>query len=181
MSDRPAGTTDPRARRPSSVKTTVLAIVGLALTLYVAAVPLKGAPALGKFLDPVHGVWAVARRAELPPSESRELRGVSTPVDVRYDDRSVPHIFASNQEDAWRALGYVHARDRLFQMELQTRAVAGTLSELLGARALPLQPRTYAQDHGSVPSASNPIQVECAPASGSPMECDTFPRTESNL
>lgn len=57
---------------------------------------------------------------------------------MRYDTRGVPHIFAANSHDLYRALGYVVARDRLFQMELQTRAAAGRLAELAGARALPL-------------------------------------------
>jgi len=57
---------------------------------------------------------------------------------VVYDDRAVPHIFAATEEDAYRALGYVVARDRLFQLELQTRATAGTLTELAGPAALEL-------------------------------------------
>jgi penicillin amidase len=55
---------------------------------------------------------------------------------VLFDDRGVPHVFAATEEDAWRAQGYVIARDRLFQMELQTRAASGTLSELLGERTV---------------------------------------------
>ena len=91
------------------------------------------------FLDPAHGVWAVATRAE--PSgtaEPRRFPGFARAVDVRYDDRGVPHVFATNLDDAYRAIGWVHARDRLFEMEIQTRAVAGTLSELVGKRALEL-------------------------------------------
>ena len=134
-----------RAHRPPSVATTALAAVALALALYVAAVPFRGGPPLGRFLDPVHGVWAVATRADLPVRESHKLDGAAAPVDVRFDDRAVPHIFAASQIDAWRALGYVHARDRLFQMELQTRAAAGTLSEILGARALDVDREARAQ------------------------------------
>jgi penicillin amidase len=59
-------------------------------------------------------------------------------VKVVYDDRNVPHIFATSEDDAYRALGYVVARDRLFQMYVQTLAATGRLSELAGARALPL-------------------------------------------
>ena len=55
---------------------------------------------------------------------------------VVYDDRGVPHIFAATEADAQRALGYVVARDRLFQLEIQSRAGGGTLTELLGARLL---------------------------------------------
>jgi penicillin G amidase len=131
----PAEQTAPRGAR-ISVITTGLAAIVLVAACYLAAVPFRGAPPLGRFLDPAHGVWTVAGNAELPERASRETHGLRAAVEVRYDDRAVPHIFAKNQEDAWRALGYVHARDRLFQMELQTRAVAGTLSELLGSRTL---------------------------------------------
>ncbi len=117
-----------------------------ALRLFLAAVTLgalvvlgaRGAgplPPLGRFLDPVHGVWAVARSAELPADKEARIPGLSAPVTVLYDDRGVPHLFARNEEDAWRAEGYVLARDRLFQMELQTRAAAGRLAELVGPRA----------------------------------------------
>jgi penicillin amidase len=92
-------------------------------------------PPLGPFLDPAHGVWALARSAEFPSQGSASIPGLAAPVRVLYDDRGVPHIFASSEEDAWRAQGYVLARDRLFQMELQTRAASGTLSGLVGPRA----------------------------------------------
>jgi penicillin amidase len=55
---------------------------------------------------------------------------------VRYDRRGVPHVFAQSELDAYRALGYVVARDRLFQLDVQTRAASGRLAELVGARAL---------------------------------------------
>ena len=59
-------------------------------------------------------------------------------VSVVYDDRAVPHIFARNEDDAYRALGYVVARDRLFQLYVQTLAASGRLTELGGAAALGL-------------------------------------------
>jgi penicillin amidase len=59
-------------------------------------------------------------------------------VKVVYDRRAVPHIFASSIDDAIRALGYVVARDRLVQLETQTRATAGRLSEWGGESALRL-------------------------------------------
>lgn len=124
-------------RRPYAI-TTLLAAVVLAAALYVGFVPLKGGPALGSFLDPIHGVWAVATRANLPENQAAAIPGLHAAVDVRYDDRGVPHVFATNLDDAYRAIGWIHARDRLFEMEIQTRAVAGTLSELVGKRALEL-------------------------------------------
>lgn len=89
-------------------------------------------PALGPFLDPARGVWSVARQAELAPSEAGRVARLGAPVTIRYDHRGVPHIFAASETDAIRALGYVVARDRLLQMELQWRAGAGRLTEFAG-------------------------------------------------
>src|SRR5262245_3663300 len=104
-------------------------VILLAGLLFALARPLGSLPPLGSFLDPVNGVWAVARRAEPPHDARAAIPGLVSPVEVVFDSRGVPHIFASSEEDAYRALGYVVARDRLFQMELQTRATAGRLSE----------------------------------------------------
>lgn len=108
----------------------------LIAALYVSAMPIGPAPALGPFLDPAGGVWAMARTATLPTQSEATIEGLSAPVDVEFDDRGVPHIFAQTEEDGWRAQGFLLARDRLFQMELSTRAAGGTLTELVGARAL---------------------------------------------
>jgi penicillin G amidase len=53
-------------------------------------------------------------------------------VTVFYDERHVPHIFANNDYDLYYTQGYITARDRLFQMELQVRAAGGFLAEWLG-------------------------------------------------
>lgn len=108
----------------------------------LSSAPPAPLPRLGPFLEPRRGVWDVARQAELPASALGMIPGLRRAVAVRYDDRGVPHIFAENEPDAIRALGYVVARDRLFQLELQARAGAGTLTELVGARALPLDRQT---------------------------------------
>ena len=113
------------------------ALIALVL-VYTGANSVGPAPALGRFLDPVTGVWAVAATAQLPREASAQLAGLGAGVEIIYDDRGVPHIFAATREDAVSALGYVVARDRLFQLELQTRATAGTLTELVGATALPV-------------------------------------------
>ena len=113
------------------------AAVGLLVGLGAGATSIGGVPALGPLLDPAHGLIAAAGAAELTASETLALDGLTEPVEVRYDDRGVPHIFARRTMDAVRAVGYVQARDRLFQMEMTVRAAAGTLTELVGARALP--------------------------------------------
>ena len=57
---------------------------------------------------------------------------VSAPVNIVFDDMAVPHIYADSENDAMYALGYVHAAERLWQMDLLRRAGGGELSALLG-------------------------------------------------
>src|SRR3954466_11950321 len=65
------------------------------------------------------------------------VAGASAPIDIVRDADAIPHIFAATKADALFGLGYVHAQDRLWQMELQRRIGFGRLSEVLGAAALP--------------------------------------------
>ena len=77
--------------------------------------------------------WHVQRK--LPQrSGSLPLANLQAAVEVRYDDRGVPHIRAGSEADLYRALGYVHAQDRLFQMELMRRLARGELAEVLGPK-----------------------------------------------
>ena len=64
------------------------------------------------------------------------LTGLLAPVNVRFDERGVPHIEAGNEADLYRTLGYVHAQDRLFQMEMARRLARGELAEVLGPKLL---------------------------------------------
>src|SRR5262249_15832536 len=64
------------------------------------------------------------------------VAGVSAPVDIVRDADAVPHIFASTKRDALFGLGYVHAQDRLWQMEFQRRVGFGRLAEVLGPLAV---------------------------------------------
>lgn len=61
-----------------------------------------------------------------------QLAGLKSEVEVLYDDYAIPHIYAQNEEDLWYALGYVHAQDRLFQMEVLRRVGDGRLAEIFG-------------------------------------------------
>ena len=65
-----------------------------------------------------------------------ELQHLQGSVTVRYDERGIPHIRAENETDLYRALGYVHAQDRLFQMEILRRLARGELAEVLGPKLL---------------------------------------------
>ena len=65
----------------------------------------------------------------------KQLKGK---VDVYFDDRLVPHVFAEQENDAFFVQGYLHAKFRLWQMEFQTYAAAGRLCELVGKKAINL-------------------------------------------
>jgi penicillin G amidase len=64
------------------------------------------------------------------------LSGLKAETEVLYDDYGIPHIYAKNEEDLFYTFGYVHAQDRLFQMEVLRRLADGRLSELFGEKAL---------------------------------------------
>ncbi len=67
---------------------------------------------------------------------SQSLAGLKSETTIKFDDYGVPHIYAENEEDAMRSLGYVHAQDRLWQMELLRRIAPGRLSEVFGEVAV---------------------------------------------
>lgn len=81
-------------------------------------------------------IWLYARTFYPTYNGELELANISDEVTVFYDDYGVPHINAQNQKDAYTALGYVHAQDRLWQMELIRRIAPGRLSELFGEKLL---------------------------------------------
>ncbi len=92
-------------------------------------------PPLGYFLDPFHGFWQNAQGDEVGIENSLELPNLRAPVTVHYDSLLIPHIFAQNDADLYRAQGYVQASLRYWQMDFVARVAAGRLSEVVGARA----------------------------------------------
>lgn len=105
-------------------KTGLLGRLLLGLLLLLLAIPVA---ALGL-------VWWTL------PSDATELRieGLSAPVRITLDEAGVPRIQAANEGDAAIAMGYLHARDRLFQMEMMRRGAEGRLSEVAGPASLRL-------------------------------------------
>ncbi len=62
----------------------------------------------------------------------KKIVGLKSEVEIIFDHYAIPHIYAKNAEDAYTALGYVHAQERLFQMEMVRRLASGRMSEILG-------------------------------------------------
>jgi penicillin G amidase len=92
-------------------------------------------PPLGRFLDPFHGFWQnVESRNQKTPAKLK-LTGLKDEVTIVFDSLMIPHIFAKNDEDLYYAQGYVTAYHRLWQLEFQTHAAAGRISEIVGSDA----------------------------------------------
>ncbi|NQZ01570.1 MAG: penicillin acylase family protein [Bdellovibrionales bacterium] len=90
-------------------------------------------PALGPLLSPFTGFWrnSPVRGKDV---EKFDWSSLSAPVTVVWDKHSVPHVFGKTLQDVYQVQGFLHARDRLFQMELSTRPAFGRLSEMLGPK-----------------------------------------------
>ena len=80
----------------------------------------------------------VLLRRSLPVVDGEvQVAGLTAPIEIIRDAGAVPHIFAANKNDALFGLGYVHAQDRLWQMEFQRRVGHGRLSEIFGDVTVP--------------------------------------------
>ena len=81
-------------------------------------------------------IYLIARQSLPQVAGELAVPGLAAPVDVLRDANGVPHIFARSEADAHFALGFVHAQDRLWQMEMNRRIAAGRLAEVVGPAAL---------------------------------------------
>lgn len=82
-------------------------------------------------------MWQRLKKKTLPQIDGRiQITGLHHPVEILRDKHGVPHIYAQNDHDLFFAQGYVHAQDRLFQMDINRRIGSGRLSELVGPLAL---------------------------------------------
>ncbi|QDK47494.1 penicillin acylase family protein [Bdellovibrio sp. ZAP7] len=76
------------------------------------------------------------RRSLAPLDGEISLTNMQSPAKIQRDSFGIPHIFAQNKTDAFRALGYVMASERLFQMEMARRQTQGLLSEVIGEKTI---------------------------------------------
>ena len=101
-------------------------------------------------LIPTGGLVWRAHRALPVYDGDLHLTGLRRPVRVLRDERAVPHLYAQNLEDLLFAQGYVHAQDRLWQMDLLRRTARGRLAEIFGAAAVPIDKENRLLGLGSV-------------------------------
>ena len=93
-------------------------------------------PPMGRFLSPQEGFWRNAEPGASRPPESLSIQGLSAPVEVVWDESGIPHLFAQNDNDLYRAQGYIVASLRLWQLDFIARAGAGRISEVIGEKGL---------------------------------------------
>lgn len=146
------------------------AIITIILILVLNTTWVLQAP-LGKLLSPQQGLWQNAEPLNKDYSENLSFPQLKGKVKVYFDERLVPHVFAENEDDAFFVQGYLHAKFRLWQMEFQTRAAAGRLSEIVGPLAL-----DYDRDKrrlGMVYGAENSLkEIQKDPVTLA--ECDSY-------
>ncbi len=106
---------------------------GLVICLNVRWGGLQKKPRIGAFLSPQEGFWQNAEPVKSADFNATvALPGLEGKGKVYFDEYLIPHVFAASETDACYIQGYLHARFRLWQMEFQTFAAAGRLSEFLG-------------------------------------------------
>src|ERR1700682_3818278 len=113
----------------------VAAVIASAAVLYAAFFGAGPLPPLGPTFNPATGAWTMALDATIR-NETLRLAGLEQPVKVTLESDGTTHIVAQTDHDLFLATGYVHARFRLFQMDLLRRQGEGRLSEVVGKAAL---------------------------------------------
>lgn len=124
-------------RNSSTLMKYIKLFISLLTTLavfYTFNTKLGSIPPIGKFLAPNEGVWQ--NETDDVTSGHISIEGLKDEVIVHYDPQLIPHLFAKNDYDLYKAQGYITAKHRLWQMEFQTFAAAGRLSEIIGEQAL---------------------------------------------
>jgi len=127
-------------------------------------------PSLGRIMDPVHGYMANAETKKDLGSKDIKIGNKEIKGNVYFDDRLVPHIYAENDQSLYFLQGYVTAQYRLWQMDIQTRAASGRLSEIFGENFIPydLEQRrkgmVYAAEIAVEELKKDPVMLRCIQA-----------------
>nr|MDO8135561.1 penicillin acylase family protein [Candidatus Njordarchaeum guaymaensis] len=114
-------------------------LIGLGISIVIAVVLLAPIPSLYSpssllgLSNPYTGIWPSIYSGSYPAHDTITIPGLEHQVTVIIDSYGVPHVFAESEKDMAYVVGYLHAHDRLFQMDLQRRLVEGRLSEVIGS------------------------------------------------
>ncbi|MEJ7778129.1 MAG: penicillin acylase family protein [Daejeonella sp.] len=138
------------------IKALLSSLVALMLVISLNT-KLGDVPPAGKFFDPFRGFWKNAESKKINAERALKIEGLKGTVEIKFDERMVPHIFADNNYDLYFAQGYITAKDRLWQMDFQTRFAAGRLSEVVGPKAIELD--RYQRRMGMSYGAENMVKV----------------------
>ncbi len=88
------------------------------------------------WVQPNGGLWMDINWANFPPYAEEKLPGLDGTIHIARDEWGVPHVFATTTKDLYLACGYVHAQDRLFQMDMYRRLAQGRVAEIFGSNYL---------------------------------------------
>lgn len=139
----------------NKIKILVALLIPFALII-ICNTKFGDTPPILKFLDPFNGFWQNAEKTKVATSRKISLKGTIASVEIAFDDRMIPHIFAKNDHDVYFAQGYITAKHRLWQMDFQTRFAAGRISEVVGEKAIELD--RYQRRMGMVYGAENSLK-----------------------
>lgn len=139
----------------NKIKALICIVIPILLT-YALNTKFGDTPPLLKFLNPFTGFWQNAEKNTVNPNRKITLKATYQNVDIAFDDRMIPHIFAQNDHDVYYAQGYVTAMHRLWQMDFQTRFAAGRISEVVGKKAIELD--KYQRRMGMVYGAEKSLE-----------------------
>lgn len=124
-----------RGHQPDRKRSAAKGVVTVALSavfLILLSTPMGILPPIGGLANPGGGIWVVGEGAAHPIRQEISFPELQSTVTVYRDRLGIPHIFAANEHDLFFAQGYVHAQDRLWQMDVTRRVGLGELAEAFG-------------------------------------------------
>jgi penicillin amidase len=139
----------------NKVKALICIIIPIMLA-YLLNTKFGDTPPVAKLLNPFMGFWQNAESDLISSSKKLSLKGAKDDIDIFFDDKMIPHVFAKNDYDVYYAQGYVTAKHRLWQMDFQTRFAAGRLCEVVGDKAIEVD--RYQRRMGMVYGAENSLK-----------------------
>ncbi|MCJ0742488.1 penicillin acylase family protein [Pedobacter sp. CYS-01] len=139
----------------NKIKALICIIIPIILA-YLLNTKFGDTPPLLKFLNPFTGFWQNAESTTVNKNHNIVLKNAKDKIDIYFDDRMIPHVFAQNDHDLYYAQGYITAMHRLWQMDFQTRFAAGRISEVVGKKAIELD--RYQRRMGMLYGAENSLK-----------------------